>query len=293
MEKQESKKYSGSWFLLLFGIPFMGIGIFLLTMSWEMASLYHQSRNWIRVPAIVTSANLQSHRGSKGGYSYSVECQYTYTVNDRAYTGTRVGVETHGGSSDSYHRRRHDILAGHRDNNTTLDVWVNPANPQMAIAFREVTTTMYVIPMCGIVFGAPGLVLFLMGVRSFFTTCRSNVLLARNPGRPWRANPRYRSFELKDNPLRRIAGVTTLGVFTGIFVGVFWIAMGKDPGAPLFARIIIALLTLIPAGMFMQASYQLFRYFKYGNPRLVLRQIPFVMGQENTALLHLNTNALR
>jgi hypothetical protein len=290
VEKSTTTKNSGAWVLLLFGLPFMAVGIVVGTMSWNMWSLWCDSAAWARVPAMVSQAELQTHHSSKGGVSYSVNCRYTYSVGGRNYTGDRVGVENHGGSSDGYHRARYEILASHRDSKTPLEVWVDPAQPDRAIAFREKSSTMFVLPLCAVVFGAPGFVIFYLGLALFFKAGRMNRLLTQNPGRPWRADSRWRGFELQDKPGLRIAGRLAGGLFTGVFVSVFWIAMGSDKNAPLFAKIIIGLITLIPVGMFVSAAYNVFRFLKYGNPRLVLRQMPLALGQENTALLYVKTH---
>ncbi len=290
MEKSAVTKSSGSWILVLFGLPFMAVGIVVGTMSWTMWSLWLESATWVRVPAIVSQAELQTHHSSKGGVSYSVNCRYSYSVGARSYTGDRVGVENHGGSSDGYHRVRYEILARHRDSKAPLEAWVDPAQPDRAMAFREKSSTMFVLPLCAVVFGAPGFVIFYLGLASFFKAGRMNRLLAQNPGRPWRANSRWCGFELHDKPGQRIAGRLAGGLFMGVFVSVFWIAMGSDKNAPLFAKVIIGLITLIPAGMLVSAAYNTFRFLKYGNPRLVLRQIPLALGQENAALLYVKTH---
>ncbi|MEI7437142.1 MAG: DUF3592 domain-containing protein [bacterium] len=289
MHKSTSPKSLGSWMLVLFGLPFMAVGIIVGVMSWNMWSLWHKSATWSRVPAIVSQVELQTHHGDNGGVSYSVNCRYSYSVAGRKYTSDRVGVEKHG-SSDGYHRMRYDVLVRHRDSKTPVEVLVDPAQPDQAIAFREKSTTMLVLPLCAVVFGVPGLVVFCLGLAAFFKGGRMSRLLAMNPGRPWRADSRWRVFELHDHPVQRIAGRLAGGLFTAVFVSVFWITMGSDKHAPLFAKVIIGLFSLIPAGMFVSAAYNISRFLKYGNPRLVLRQLPFVPGRENSALLYVKTH---
>lgn len=282
-----SKSY---WILVLFGLPFLGVGIVVSVMGWKMWSLWYESKTWVQVPAIVVNVEFKTHQGDEGGTSYSVECLYTYKVGNRNYSGIRVGLENHGGSSDSYHRARHDILASHRDSKKPIDIWVDPANPERSVVFRNITTTMYVLPMCGLVFGLPGLLISFLGLISMGKARRADTLLLRNPGRPWRADSRWQSFEVGDKPVRRIIHNLAMAIFCGIFVSMFWITMGTDQNAPLFAKVIIFLITLIPVGALVAAVYQTFRYMKYGNPKLVFRQIPFVIGQDNAALLHVKTH---
>jgi hypothetical protein len=287
--KTTSRKWGGVCVLVFLGLPFAGIGLYLSMMGWGMWSLYYQSSGWIRIPAVVTQADFQTHYSSKGGRSYSVQCRYTYVVGGKNYSGTRVGLENHGGSSDSYHRRRYDVLVRHRDGRNPLDVLVNPVNPKESIIFRELTPTMYALPMCGLLFGLPGLAVIVFGLGSYFKTRRKEELLARNPERPWRAESNGQGFEIQGNPLKKVVASLATAFFMGIFVSIFWITMGADKTVPIFVKVIIGLITLIPAGCLVAAFYQLCQYSKYGNPKQVLRQMPLVLGQENAALLYVRT----
>ena len=278
-----------TWPLVLFGLAFMGVGGFLLWLSWGMWSLYLHSATWARVPAMVTEATFSSHRGSKGGMSYSVACRYTYEFEGHAYTGTRVGVES-GGSSDAYHRRRYEALAACRDQNLPVSIWVDPAHPGTALVFRERTSTLYVLPLCGLVFGLPGLGVLLYGLASGTRASRQQARLAATPDRPWRAEPHGGAFEITDSPLKKAGASLGIGLFLAVFMSVFWIAMGSDRNAPFFAKVLISLFTLMPVALLATACYQALQYRKYGRSSLMLRQMPLVIGRDNSAILYVGTH---
>lgn len=274
----------GTWFLILFGLPFLAVGLGVLLWSGKMWMLYQQSASWHRVPATILSADFQTHHGDNST-SYSVKCRYTYTVAGRTYQGDRVGIEG-GGSSDSYHSRRHAILSQHRDAKTPFEAWVNPANPTQSLLFRERTSTVYVLPLFGLVFALAGLATSSYGIYMSVKAATNRARLKLNPDRPWRATPRWQTFQVHDSPGKKIAGSLAMALFTGIFMSIFVIALHGDGNAPLFAKLIVGLLTLIPIGALSSAVYHTLRYLKYGNATLIFRQLPFIIGQENSAILY-------
>lgn len=284
MRKSATSNRSGTWFLILFGLPFLAVGLGVLLWSGKMWMLYQQSASWHRVPATILSADLETHH-NKNSTSYSVKCRYTYTVAGQTYQGDRAGIEG-GGSSDSYHSRRHAILTRHRNAKTPFEAWVNPANPTQSLLFREKTTTLYVLPLFGLVFALAGLAVSCSGIYMSIKAASTRARLNLTPDRPWRSNRRWQTFQVHDNPGKKITGSLAMALFTGIFMSIFVIALHGDGNAPLFAKIIVGLLTLIPIGALISAVYHTLRYLKYGNATLVFRQLPFIIGQENSAILY-------
>lgn len=283
-----------SWFLILFALPFLGIGSWVFWMGADMWILRQKTASWLQVPATVLETEFHTvhSRSSKGrsSTSYSVTCRYSYEIEGRRYEGTGVGLEGSMRSSDGYHHTRYEVLKRHRDDKTPVTAWVNPASPAVSLLFRDVTTSMYALPMVGFVFAAAGLGVFVAGAVSAGRKRKNIQLQERFPGRPWRADARWQGFELRERPLPTIFGSLALAVVTGAFVSVFWILLSSDKNAPFFAKAIIGLITLLPLGCLFNAVYRTIRYLKYGSPTLVFSQMPFVPGRENLALLHVKTH---
>jgi hypothetical protein len=174
----------------------------------------------------------------------------------------------------------------HRDSRTPFEAWVNPADPQQALLFREKTTTLYALPLFGLVFALAGLGVSTFGVVAAIRNGINRSRLNLNPDRPWRATSRWQTFQVHDNPGGKIAGSLAIALFTALFLSIFVVVLHGDKSAPLFARIIVALLCLIPAGALISAIYHILRHLKYGNATLAFRQLPFVIGAGNSAILH-------
>jgi hypothetical protein len=90
------KGKGGSWFLTLFALPFAGVGIGMLLFG-VLPTLYDWSRMqyWQPVQAQLISASLNSHRGSKWGYTYSVSADYRYQVGGAPRTRASARPSTH------------------------------------------------------------------------------------------------------------------------------------------------------------------------------------------------------
>jgi hypothetical protein len=282
--KTMGSKKSG-WFMLLFGIPFLCAGIGVMWWACRMWQLYYESDAWTETPVTIVSTEFEVHRGDDST-SYSVDCSYKYTFNGNKYNGNRVGLEGGSGSSDSYHRTRYNILTRHRDNKTPFTALVDPEDPSRAILFRQLTTTLYVLPPFGLVFALAGLFVMSMGVRGVFISSRARAKLALHPDQPWKADKRWNTFELHSKPMAKIIGSFCMGLFLSLFMSIFIVAFVFDGGAPFFAKAIVGALCLAPICAFGTGFYHLFRYMKYGKPTLALTRMPCVIGEENTVLLY-------
>ena len=75
---------------VVFGSIFLGIGVAVAFFSRQTLNQAEAMRSWTQTPATVLSCELQSHRGSKGGYTYRAVATYQYTAGGVSRTGTRV-----------------------------------------------------------------------------------------------------------------------------------------------------------------------------------------------------------
>jgi len=94
-----------------------------------------QARGWTETPCTIISSTVQSHRGSKGGSTYSVEMVYRYTVDGREHKASRYGFL--GGSSGGYGDKAAVVRrfpAGAR-----AVCFVDPHDPYRAVFERGIT----------------------------------------------------------------------------------------------------------------------------------------------------------
>lgn len=135
----QRKKLPGAlWLLVLLAVPFSAVGIGMFASL--VAPAVHdwvRMQTWQAVPAVVESATLESHRGSKGGTAYSVSVRYRYTLDGVAYTGRRAAIHERPDSIGSFQEQLGRRLQGAERSGEPVQVWVNPRNPAESVADRS------------------------------------------------------------------------------------------------------------------------------------------------------------
>ncbi|MEI6645828.1 MAG: DUF3592 domain-containing protein [bacterium] len=137
-----NSKIGAKIFLILFMIPFLGVGIWMGSMTFLEMQKVEKARSWNEMPAEITSCILQSHRGSKGGYTYQVTADYTYTVNSKKYTSSKVSFYSGSDNVGSFHQNTFHKLETARLSKKTFPCWVNPENPEEVVLIRDLRPEM-------------------------------------------------------------------------------------------------------------------------------------------------------
>ncbi len=283
---------SGSGCLCVIGLPLLAAGLFMAGMALGWWVIYFQSASWEQVPADLRSLDWNDHVGSKGGHTYSVSCTYVYHYGDREYTGNRVGVETGSSGGKSLHRGRYDILKPFKDGGKPFMAFVNPKQPEDSLLFRGTSSTMYMLPPFGMIFVFVGGGIMGLGISSVVTTRRKVACLERDPERSWLAERKWDGFSMQGSSRATLIATSLFALFMGIFMSIFIVAMASESHVPVFAILIVGFFTLIPVFLAVYAIYLALRYVKYGNPRLMLAQVPFVPGGPFMALLVIKTHLM-
>lgn len=74
-------------FIGLFGMPFLGVGVF---MGYGLATMlveWNAARGWVRTDATIKSIELDQHSDSEGGTTERVLGTYEYEHDGRKHTG--------------------------------------------------------------------------------------------------------------------------------------------------------------------------------------------------------------
>lgn len=129
-------------FLMLFMIPFLGVGVWMGSMTFRELQKVEKARSWDETPAEINSCILQRHRGSKGGYTYQVTAHYTYTVNSKKYRSSKVSFYSGSDNVGNFHRNTFHKLETARLSKKTFPCWVNPENPEDVVLIRDLRPEM-------------------------------------------------------------------------------------------------------------------------------------------------------
>ena len=273
---------SSSWFLMLFALPFSAVGIGMLLLG-VLPTLYDWSRMqfWHEVPARVVSAQLNTHRGSKSGSTYSVSAHYRYEVAGVAYDGHRPAINTLADNIGSFHENLAWRLESAQRSGTPLPVWVNPSRPDEAVADRSLRQSLLGFQMIFVVlFGGAGVGMLVWGWSLRRSDAHKAERLQTLGGEPWLANKAW-----ADN---RIRSSKRWEVWFAWGFAVVWGAIAYPAALSAIPRawrnenhIVLCVLVLMVAvglGLLVWAVRATLDARRHGEVRLVMDPFPGAIG---------------
>jgi hypothetical protein len=145
----------GKFFLGCFFTVFLLFGLGMSTIFlWPIVRVF-QASSWRATPCTILASTVESHSGSKGSSTYSVEVSFRYTVDDRDYVGTRYKFVT--GSTSG--RDGKQAIVDRLSPGTQTTCYVNKRDPADAVIERGLTGDVFFgcIPMVFALIGAGGL----------------------------------------------------------------------------------------------------------------------------------------
>ena len=271
--------------LRLIGLPFFLIGTILALVGLNMFNTWYKSGSWPKAPATVVSAEIETHRGSKGGSTYSLKGSFSYDYAGRSYTGRQFEIEA--GSSSAYDEKRAmlDILQTAMADNKPLEAFVNPEDPSEAYIFRQISMGMVIFVGIGGLFAVVGLFI-LTGIFSLGDAPSVDEASLKNyPKEPWLADSRWQGFNLKTTHWKKLVSQWGIAIVMAVFISFFIYVMLTDKSAPFFAKAIIGMFTLISGGLLVHSVYLTLQYLKFRESSLLLSQMPICGGCEFMAVL--------
>ena len=195
MAKPNSLKELSGGCLTLFGLPFLGAGLF---MSWLYFSGYTQwwsAQGWEEVPCWIESAEIESN-----GDTAKATATYRYAYAGRGYHGDRVSFQGGSDNIGDFQQEAHRELAryaGKQPGGAELDpqqdtrqpfrCYVNPANPAESVLYRTLRWPLQAfMAIFALTFPAVGAGLVLGSLFAMRITKREAALRERHPDEPWK-----------------------------------------------------------------------------------------------------------
>lgn len=188
MRISSSRGSAGGWiFLMLFSLPFAGVGIFMTVWLWkDVLESRRILSEWVSTPAVVLSAELKTSRTSKGGTTYRATGEFSYQYEGRAYSSERVALSDEFDNIGDFQKRLNRRMKSAQQSGRKIDCFVNPAEPAQAVLDPSWRPEMTLFrAMFGITFGGVGLAMFGGGVVSAVGAARAGGLKRRHPQEPW------------------------------------------------------------------------------------------------------------
>jgi hypothetical protein len=271
----------GSVILTVFGLPFLGVGLFACLTIVGILRDWQQIRQWSPTEARIVSVDLRSHRGSKGSTTYEVRCAYEYSAGGQTHHSERVGLEAGADNIGSWHQDKFAYLKEKYDAGQPVTCLVDPADPRRAVLFGELRPATLIFWGCfAVVFTAAGGGMVGGGVASWRAAGRRRRAYRQYPDQPWMWEPRWADGLVRSGGWLPVVGVWLICIFWN---GISWAAAAfvlmdvfADNGS--HAALLVLLFPAVGLLLLAAAVYVTIGRMKYGHSELRLGSMPIWIG---------------
>jgi hypothetical protein len=200
----------GRIFLILFALPFFGVGAW---MAWSIGSTLYdaaQMKHWVPVQAKLLEAGYHTHSGDDSD-TYEAYARYSYTFRGRSWSGNRVTIGSGADNIGDYQQDTGRRLAAALSRGETITVYVDPERPQHSVIDRDIRWGMIGFrAIFVVVFGGAGLGLMIWAIRAPKPKDTSDPKFA---DAPWLANDAWQSATIRSNSKTSMYGAWIFAVF--------------------------------------------------------------------------------
>lgn len=261
------------WSLVIFSLPFVGVGIAVLAfLLGPMLVDAQRMQDWQRGEARLTSAELVASRGSDST-TWRVRATYTYEYGGRNYRGDRVAIGSGGDNIGDFQQRLgRELERAHREGRP-VPVWINPKDPGEAVLNRDLRWGMAgLFVLLLLVFGGAGTAMLWYGLRG---RRQASPL----PGeKPWLSRPEWAGPEIRSN--------ARFAMYVSWFFAVFWNLIAIPTGFLTLREfldgnrpaILGLLFPLVGVGLVAWALKETGSWRRFGQTRLVMDPYPGAIG---------------
>jgi hypothetical protein len=261
-------------FMTLFALPFAGIGIgMLLFLLLPMLREWHATQAWVPVEAYVTSANLESSRGSKST-TYRAVASFRYTWDGLDYTGSRIGLSKGADNIGDYQQDMASALMRALQNQTPVTIYINPHHPSQSIYNRDLRPVLLAFyGLFIVVFGGVGVGLLWMTWNS--SQDETGIV---DDDEPWLASKAWSSPELHATGKGGAIGMWCFALLWCAISGPANLVIAKELAKGNYGVLAILIFDVVGIGLLIAAIRQTLVWKKFGDVVLTLDPHPGSIG---------------
>ena len=271
-------KRTGSVALMLFALPFAGVGVGALVWGALDVLAWQRTSAWTAVSANLLTVVLEEHDGDDST-TYETTATYRYEYAGQDYTGTRVAIGSGADNLGDFQRDLYWQLRSAQDSGTPITAYVDPQNPASAVLNRELRYGLVLFKgIFVLLFGGVGFGLLFGARHGGAKAAAEQILHEQFPNEPWRWRPEWAS--------GRIPGSARTAAYVAIGFAVVWnlislpaavfipdeIASGNRLAA------IGLLFPLVGIGLAVWAIRSWLRLKRFKVATLVLQRTPVALG---------------
>jgi hypothetical protein len=197
--KTKSAKSLPGGCLSLFGLPFLGAGLFMSWLYFSSYSDWWRARSWEEAPCWIESAKLKTSRDSDST-TYQAQATYCYEFEGREYHGDRVTLHKGSDNLGDFHQTAHRELKqyvvrkakhaearGDGKDPKPFRCYVNPDQPGESVLYRDIRWQMLAfLAIFALTFPAVGGGLVVGGIVATIFEKKDAELKGIHPEEPWK-----------------------------------------------------------------------------------------------------------
>lgn len=283
-KKPKSPKALGYGCAVLFAIPFASVGIF---MGYEVIRtlVEHQAmQRWVQAPAVITRADLQVHHDEGATYKAIAEYQYEFAGQKRQ--GSRVGLSTGSDNVGDFHQRVHAELKAHQTNGQPFRCFVNPAQPDQSILYRDLRWEMIAFyDIFVLTFGGFGLGVLVGCIIVWLKERRRAALAVEYPDQPWLWQDDWATNEIEATSKHWFVATATCALFWNLVTVPLWWLLLPQLARGNYSALWAMLLPAIGLILIIVSIRMLLRRRKYGRCIFRITTPQAVIGKELSGVI--------
>ena len=194
----------GGGCLALFGLPFLGAGLFVTGLYFSGYVKWWSARSWQETPCWIESAELE--RGGGDGDTRKALATYRYEFGGQTYQGDRVALSGGSDNIGDFQKETYRELSRHTGTSTAGErrpfrCYVNPRNPSESVLYRTLRWERQAfMAIFALTFPAVGAGLVFGGLWGTRVMRKEAALSEKHPGEPWKWKSHWAGSTISECP---------------------------------------------------------------------------------------------
>jgi hypothetical protein len=264
--------------IVLFALPFAAVGVGMGVWLASTIFTYLSAQSWVETPARIVRTELKRHPGKST--TYEATADYVYEFGGDKHTGHRVGLSSGADNIGSFQRNAHRQLSEYQKSGKPFRCYVNPAQPDEAVLYRDLRWEMAAFQMIFVLaFGGVGFGLLIGGLVAYRTGRVRAALATSNPEAPWMWKADWAAGRIVSSSKAMMLATLIFAAFWNLVSAPLWFVL---PHEIIEKGNLLALLGLLfPAiGLFLvwRAIVAIITWWKFGQSVFQMASVPGVIG---------------
>ncbi|HUS38130.1 MAG TPA: DUF3592 domain-containing protein [Pirellulales bacterium] len=280
----------GRVFLVLFSLPFASVGVIAaVSIFWAVWS-WNDMQSWDERSATILQVELETNRGSDST-THRVTARYEYEYSDVKYTSTRVGIHSFSDNVGRFHQRAADELNRYRKSREPFPCYVDPANPNESILYRNLRFEILgFMSLFAVLFGSVGFGLLFWSVFSVKLEQQENKLVAEFPDQPWKQKPAWADGKVHSSNKRVLLAALGFAAFWNLVSAPVLFFVPAEVRQGNYLALLALIFPAVGLGLAIWAVRCLLQWLKYRDSVFEMASVPGVIGGQLAGVVQTKRN---